>query len=573
MMNANKKHVIVKSLLAACLLAGSSISAVAQTDSEFQPVVVASISSAGELLSDLSSLGEMIGMKDLDWTALTQNEDVVEALDKTRPIGTIVRTDGSTFESLGFLPVQNIDALFEALEPIIGTPSDNGDGIYEIDQPIALYVKHENGWAFVSQTMDVLSDLPEDPASLLGHLDQEYDVAIRAHIHNVPQIFRQMAIGWIQFGVQEELSQLDGLDDSQSELRRQWMNNSLKQMNSLINETDTITLGWDVDQSGRQVQLDMGMTAVAGTTSAERMKTIKLAASEHAGFLLDDAAATLHFHSEMSPEDILNTVQMLNGVKVGALEYLDDDEGFSTDESREKAQQVLGGLFDIVASTVESGVLEGGAAIFTKPDSLSLVTGGRLQDGEALEQNLRNLANLVQEEDGFPKVQWNTGEVQGIRLHSLQLPIEDERLAKILGDRLQIVLGTGPQQGYVALGDGAEDLLKRVIDKSAEDRNELLAPSQIVVALSPIVKYLESLRDDFPELETMADIEVGASGRDRVIAKTVPIENGVMSRIVIEEDALRVLGALGQALGEQFRAAAAAQFDAPLEPGLNLDEE
>ena len=46
-----------------------------------------------------------------------------------------------------------------------------------------------------------------------------------------------------------------------------------------------------------------------------------------------------------------------------------------------------------------------------------------------------------------------------------------------------------------------------------------------------------------------------------------------MSRIVIEEDALRVLGALGQALGEQFRAAAAAQFDAPLEPGLNLDEE
>ena len=558
MMNAAKTHVV--SMLTLTLLAGTSIPAMAQTETEFKPVVVASVSKVEELLSDVTLLGELTGTKDFDWTALPGAEAVVDALDKNRPAGTIVRTDGTNFETLGFLPVQNLDALLEALKPYVGEPNDNGDGIYEFQQPIAFYVKHQNDWAFISGTIEPLSDLPQDPVSLLGQLNRKYDVAFRAHVNNVPLIYRQMVLGWVQFGFQEEMSQLDGLDDPRSELRRQWMNNSLQQMNGLINETDTITIGWNVDQSARQVKVDVGMTAVDGTNSAERMKTIKMAKSAHAGFLLDDAAVAMHFHSEMSADDIQNTVRMLQGVKTGALEQLERDEELSSDEARDKSQQVLSGLFDVLVSTVESGDLEGGAALIAVPDSLALVVGGHVKDGQAFEQTLRNLANLARQEDGFPPVQWDAGEIEGIHIHTLLLPIEDEHVVKVVGDRLEIAMGTGSKHGYVALGKNAEALLKRVIEKSAADREEILPPSQMVVALSPIVKYLESLRDDFPALQNMPHIELGASGRDRVVFETEPIERGAMSRITLEEDALRALGELGRGIAEQVRAAVPAQL-------------
>ena len=562
-MNAGKTHVV--NMLTLTLLAGSSIPVMAQTETELKPVVVASVSKVEEFLSDVTFLGELTGTKGVDWTQLTGVEEVVDSLDKNRPVGTIVRTDGTNFETLGFLPVHSLDALLEALKPYVGEPNDNGDGIYEFQQPVAFYVKHQNGWVFISGTMESLSDLPQDPVSLLGQLNHEYDVAFRAHVNNVPLIYRQMALGWVQFGFQEEMSQLDGLDDSQSELRRQWMNNSMQQMNALVNETDSLTIGWNVDQSARQVRIDVGMIAVDGTSSAERMKTIKMATSELNGFLLEDAAAAMHFHSEMSVDDIQTAVRMLQGVKTGALEQLGDDEELSSDEARDKAQQVLSGLFDVLVSTVESGHLEGGAALIVEPDSLALVVGGQVKDGQAFEQSLRNLSHLAHQEDGFPKVHWDAGEIEGIRIHTVLLPIEDEQIVKLVGDRLEIAMGTSPKHGYVAFGENAEALLERVIEKSAADREKILPPSQMVVALSPIVKYLESLRDVFPALQNMPHIELGASGRDRVVFETVPIERGAMSRIMLEEDAMRTLGELGRGIAEQVRAAVPAQLGQ--EPG------
>jgi len=566
MICTTKNHALIHCLISFCLFLGICSPLTAQTEDEFQPVLVASISSVDELMSDLDALASMVGMEGVDWAALTQNEATFEAIDKTRPIGAIVRTNGTEFETLAFIPVKDFQALLAALQPYIGEASDNGDGIYEIEQPLSLYVKHENGWAFISQDMDRFMDLPADPASLLGQLHKEYDVGVRAHIHNVPEIYRQMTLGWIQFSVQEELSQLDGLEDSQSEMRRQWMNNSLQQMNALINETDTISVGWTVDQDQRQIEMDLTMTAVEGTGSAERMKKIKLVTSQHAGFLLDDAAFKMHFHTEMADDDIQNTIQMLNGVKVGALGFLEQDDEFSNEESREQAQQVLGGLFDIIVSTVESGVLEGGVAVIANQSELTVVAGGRLQDGDVFKNSLKKLADLVEREDGAPKVQWAAGRIGSVELHELYLPIEDENVAKLLGDQLHLVMGTGARQGYLALGNGADKLLQRVIEESAKRTEEMLPPSQVTIAMSPVVEYLASLEDSFSMSEGLADVALGENGRDRVIVETLPIEGGALSRIVVEEDALRVIAEIAQMVYAQIQAAAIGQFQQEFDP-------
>ena len=549
MMKATKFYTVI--LLVLYLLGGAVIPAMAQTELEIKPLVVVSISNVKELLSDLHFLGGLTGTKNNDWLAMSGASAIVDALDKTRPMGAIVETDGTDFTTLGFLPIENLDALLEALKPLVGEPNDNGDGIYEIHQPVSLYFKHENGWVFIASNLESLSELPQDPVTMLGQLNHEYDVALRAHVHNVPLIYRQMAFGWIQFGIQEEMSQLEDLEDSQTKLRQQWMKDSLQQINVLINETDAITIGWTVAQESRQVQVDIAMTAVEGTSSEERMKTIKMGTSDFAGFLLDDAVGAMHFHSDISISDKQNVVRFLKEIKAGALEQLGHDEIPSNDGASGKASQVLGGLFDIFVTTAEAGTLEGGAAMVATAESLALVVGAALEDGHAFEKSLKELANMAHEEDSIPEVDWNTAEVQGIHIHTLHLPMDDEQIMKVVGDRLEIAVGAGDHHGYIAIGTGSEALLKRVIEKSTADREEILPPSQLRIAVSPLIQYLKLWQDDFPALENVLQNNFEVTGRDRIVFETVPIPRGVRNRLTLEEDALRILGGLGRRIGGQ----------------------
>ncbi len=549
MMKATKFHKVI--LLILCLSGRAAIPVMAQPELETKPLMVVSISNVKELLSDLNFLGGLTGAKNNDWLAASGAFAIVDALDKTRPMGAIVETDGTDFTTLGFLPIENLDALLEALKPFVGEPNDNGDGIYEIHQPVTLYFKQANGWVFIAPNLEELSELPKDPVALLGQLNHDYDAALRAHVHNVPLIYRQMALGWIQFGIQEEMSQLEGLEDSQSKLRQQWMKDSLQQINVLINETDTITLGWTVAQESREVWVDMAMTAVEGTSSEERMKTIQMGTSDFAGFLLDDAVAAMHFHSDISTTDKQNVVRFLKGVKTGALEQLGHGEILSNDGVNGKASQVLGRLFDVFVTTAEAGALEGGATMVATAESLALVVGGALKDGQAFERSLKELANMAHEEDGVPEVDWNTAEVQGVHIHTLHLPMDDEQIMKLVGDRLEIAIGTGDHYGYIAIGTGSEALLKRVIEKSTADREEILPPSQLRIAVAPLIQYLKLWQDDFPALENVLQNDFEVTGRDRIVFETVPILRGVRNRLTLEEDVLRILAELGRRIGGQ----------------------
>ena len=536
---------LVTVLLATIQILLASVLVADESPLTSQPVVVVSISGADDVLQGVQLIAEAVS-PDIGQLAASWSNRWTKGMDRSRPAGVVIRTNGATFQTLGFLPVNDLKALFEALADQIGEPLDAGDGLYEISMPTPFFVKQNEGWAFIAQDVDVLTALPEDPVQLLEGLDTEYGVAVRAYVNNIPLMFRQMAMGWTQFGIQEQLSQLEGLEDARSVMQRKLIANSSDKFESLLNETETITLGWKFDPSSNTTHLDVGITAVEGTTASQRMEMIKRTTSQFAGFLLPTAAAQMLYTSSMVDEDIDYTAAMLQAIKIRSLEQLAHDNEISGHEAREDAQAVLAELFDVLIETVETGQLQGGASLVLEPGSFGLVAGGYVPDGARLEKSLHNLFELAQREDGFPEVDWGEKEYKGVRFHSFDVSVTDNRLHPVLGEQLEFALGTGEHCGYVSVGNDPVTLIKRVMDQSHDDRDELLPPSRIQISLLPVLDYLASISDQLPGLAGVNEFAASASGQDRVIVESLPVEKGVISRITLEEDVLYVFAKLLQ---------------------------
>ena len=92
------------------------------------------------------------------------------------------------------------DALLAQHPALVSYPQD--DGSYKLNvQAFALYMKQVGDWTFVSQAPEGFASAPEDPAKLLGGLDTQYDMGVQAHIQNIPEVFRQLAVEQIKLGM------------------------------------------------------------------------------------------------------------------------------------------------------------------------------------------------------------------------------------------------------------------------------------------------------------------------------------------------------------------------------------
>lgn len=528
-----------------------------------KPVVTVAISSVDQVLANCQEFrtSMQLGMGEI--AALFKKLGVSKGLNRTRPVGLIVKTGGDSFRTFGFLPVHDRQTLIESLTQAWGELMDVGDAVVEIPAPVPVYARIENKWAFVATDAETLLEVPEDPILLLDGLEKEYDLAIRAQINNIPLIYRQLAIGWVQFAIQEEMSQLDGLEDLQSRLQRKMMQDSLVQFQSLVNETETISFGWDMLPSTKDMRFDVAITAVEGTSSAERMAGIKETVSRFSGFLLSDASVQLHFAADIPKDDTERTLYVLKAMKLQALDELQRDPEITDQNFRSDAQDVLGGLFDIVITAVEGEHIEGGAAMILEDDTFSLIAGGHVVNGADFAKRLRDFCELCDQDDGFPEVSWNVAEHRGVHFHRWEIPVGHPSLAPVVGERLEITLGTGEECGYLSVGSESGDLLKRVLDRSHQMKDSVVPPSQMSVSLRPIVRYLNQIDADNPNWPKLTNFLGGVNGRDRITMENKPIERGSLTQVTIERDVVRIVGQLmNQYVGQMINIA-----PSPLEAG------
>jgi hypothetical protein len=510
---------------------------------ELKPLLIVSVASVDEVLADVKYITKASGFEGAGNTADFFGKAYTNGVDRKRPIGVIVAPkDGGDFIAVSFVPVSDMKAILATLKEPVGEPKDVGDGVLELAiGPQSAFIKETNGWAFVAREKEHLAELPADPMALLGTLPKDYTIAAKVHLQNLPAELKKMAADQMRIGLSRALENAPregGVDrEFQEKLGRVYVENIVR----ILDETDEIVFGLQIDAAGQRTFIDLGQTAVAGTRMAKQLEALANTKSGFSAFLMPEAAVSFNASGTVAKEDLDQLRAMMDGVKANALKDLDNNPDLDATR-RAAAKELLGGFIDIVMKTLEEGKVDGGATLLLEPKSLNFVAGGLVADGAKVDALFKKLTDLAKDEPDAPEIKLNAGQHGGITLHKITGPIpEGEAEAReILGDKLNFVLGTGPKSVYVAFGKDAEGLLKKVIDQVTQKGPADVPPSQLNVALLPILKFAASV-DDNPIVPALVSV-LEKSGKDKITMVTTPRPRGSNTRILVEEGVLQLIG-------------------------------
>jgi hypothetical protein len=507
---------------------------------DLKPVAIVSLPSSDTIVTDLTFIGRVIDMPDLR-DKFEAASAQVKGLDKTKPIGLALVIDEGMPKIVGFVGTTDLKALLGSLP--FGPPTDNGDGSFDVNSPQGpVRVVQRGGWAVFSNAPALLKSVPADPSRMLDGMDKEYTAAVRFNVQNIPADMRDKFVGFIKLSVEASLQQGPDEDEKEFELRKNTALTALKQIDELARDTDKFTIGLAVDTEAKSVHADASLTFVAGSELAKNVLNEAGGKSDFAGFLLPNAALNFNFSQKMSPESI---AQMSAMVKAGRLKIqgaVEKDPTLGDEATKKTVKELVDQAFDILESATKAGKMDAGGALILEPKALTFAAGGYLPDGASVEKTFKKFVEFGQNDPNFPAVKFDVETYKGVRFHTMVIPMKDEQAKQLFGDNLDFYLGVGEHSAYVAFGKGSLELLKTVIAKSAADANTPVLPFQLNVALTPIVRFINSMQPGNPAAAMIGQTLAASAGKDHLKVQTKMIENGASIRIEAEEGVLKVIG-------------------------------
>lgn len=546
--------------------------AAAPAGAEMKMVAALACTSYDHLINDVTFIGSLIGQPDIaqgievQLGAMTGGKGLA-GVDKTKPWGLILQTDGMQFLPVVCLPVTNADDVLAAIAAIGAEVKDGGGGVTQLSLPDgkSIFLKNAGGWSFLAQNQASLARVPKDPQAAFAGLLKDYDLAAHAKVHNVPPMYRQMAILTLQAAMQQQLLRQPQESDEEFAARRQKVQDQMQQTVQQIQELDTLTIGWLVDAPKKQSVLEFTYKIVPDGTLAKQFAAYGEPRTNFAGFRQADAAATFSIVAKADPEaiqkDLAQFETMINGARAnfdkGVDEHADQLEG----AKRDAIKAVAGEWFDALEETLKSGQVDGAASLHVSPNSLALVAGALVKDTAKIENGLKKLDEEFKGSPNFDGIQWNAASHEGVSIHTMSIPVppSEDGPAKLLGDQANIAFGIGPQAVYLAVGKDNLDALKQAIDASKAEPNKLVSPFELTFAFAPLMEVAATQATDEAQrarAQAVAEmLKTEAPGRDhvRIVAQMVP--NGLRYRLEAEEGALRTI--LMKAVEAQQQAAAA----------------
>ena len=517
-----------------------------------KPAVVVSLASVDQLLGNVGYLTRMAGSPEVGAIVSIMSAQYIEGLDTKQPAGGYLAFSPQP-SGVVFLPVSDFDTVVAKLEETLGEVEDLGDGVKRLKLQREIFLREKEGWVFASDQQANLDNVPADPKQLLEGLYETYDIAIRANVQSVPAEIRQMILSEIKQGFDRTVASEQ--DEEKRRAQKEIGSRVIDRIVRFADESDQLTVGWGTASEEGKTYIDFSATALAGSSLADEIDSAVTMKSDFAGFLIPDAAATFHFAAPVSEDDIERTVLMLNDAREEALKAIDKDDKLPSDEARATAKDIVGSLMDVLQKTIEAGKLNGGAALVLEPRNINFVAGGFVADGKAVASDLKRLVELAKQSEDNPgiEVKFDVATHGGVTMHTVDVPVpaREEDARKILGEKLNVVLGTGATSVYFAFGNDSMELLKQVIDGSAAAAGQT-APMTLDVALTPILEFAASVDDD-PIVAGLAESLRNGQGKDRVAISSKAIPRGVAYRIEVEEGVLQLIGQAQKLINAQDR--------------------
>jgi len=517
-------------------------------ESASKPVAVLSIASYERLMVDLKFLGNLMGTPDLDQNLegmiqlFTQGQGFA-GLDKKRPLGLTLTTDGLQFQPILVLPVSNLKQLLEALEGIVGQAQDAGNGVFELDIfSQKFYVREVAGYSFWGQSPEALADLPKDGAALFGGLDKSYDIAGRLYVQNVPPVFRSLIVDQLKMGVETGLARQPSETDESYGKRKKLVEDQLATLTKIINDVDQLTLGMALNAEAKSAYLDIGVTAMPGTPTAKQLAQVRNTKSNFGGFISPEAAASVNVSATLAPDNTPTIVAALQAFRTQVMERIETGTRLQDENVKKLTKVLIGHVFDAVRTTFETGTIDGGATLNLSDKSLSFIAGAYVAQPKALEDAIRQFGKDMQGQPGFPGIKFDAATHAGVRFHTTSIPVPaEDPLAKVLGPSLDVAIGIGEKSAYLAVGSNSLAQLKEAIDKSKLEAGKEVPPARMEIALASIFQFAAAVQND-PEVTANAQELAKAKGKDHIHVVVTPQPTGINIRLEGQEGVLQLLG-------------------------------
>jgi hypothetical protein len=274
---------------------------------DWKPVVVVSISGYDKLMDNVAMLGKVSGNPELARELivilkLIAIQQEMGGPERTRPWGAVLQTDGDELSGCAFIPSANLSKLAAMVEPLVGKAEESGRGIYKVRSRVKpVYVTQRDGWAFFAYSPEALDAVPADPIALLAGLNERYDVAVRIHTPNILPKHREKIIAWLNTQVEPYAEQQQNEPARVYALRKQATDAVLRPALAAVNDAETVTIGWALDNEAQKTHVDVAMTAKAGTETARAMAGVVDVAPVEFSLALGETAKCLA--AEGKPEN------------------------------------------------------------------------------------------------------------------------------------------------------------------------------------------------------------------------------------------------------------------------------
>lgn len=553
---------------AVSLVVATPVVAVAQSEpaGELKNVAVVAGAPYEKLISDITFLGSLAGKPELGQMVegglafFTQGKGTT-AIDKQQAWGVIVQTDGGNFLPVGCLPVTKPNDLLEVAKAYGSEIKDGENGTKEIKLPNqkTIFVKIDNGMAFIAMSAASLEKLPTNPKQVLTKIVGDYDITAHVSLKNVPEMYREFAVTAMQAGVQQQMKKKDDESDEQFAERQKMTEAQMAQMKRMINEIDSLTFGWAVDSKQQRTYADFSYVFVADSKMAKQMAAYSSPKTNFAGFYQPDAAATLTFAAKGDPQLMAEDMAQLDASLKSAQQQLNGEIEKKVDdaEASDALKAAFGEWFAALEATIKAGEIDGGAAVQLSTNSMTAIAGVHVVDTAKIESGLKKLEEAAKKSPKFPGIKWNASEHAGVKFHTLSVPVPDgdKGPRQLFGDTLEVAVGISDKATYFALGKNNIETVNKAIDASAASPGKSVPPFELAISLGPIMEVAAEQAEDGKQKEIvlkMADyLKNQAQGRDHVRAVGQVIPNGLKYHFEAEEGVLKAIGTAAAAAQQQ----------------------
>ena len=507
-----------------------------------EPVLVVTIGSINKLMQDVNYVTGAVGQPQAGGMFSMMASMFTRGIDTTQPIGILVPLVNGAPQPIAVVPTKDVKQVLKSLEAQTGPADELSDGKTLV---IALganmvYIRQVGDWAVLAPSSELLELAPADPTTLFEGMGNDYLIAVRLKMQQVPAETRGILTAQLRQGFEQAMAKQNNDD---AEAGREVAEATLKQLDQFINETDMLKFGINVDQAGKQIVMDGSFTAVPGTQLASVYSGTQAIPSQFASVIREDAAAFYHAATSISAEAVEQTRSSMK-TTLSAVENAIANEDKLNDVQRAEISAMIDRVADLGLRTVAEGRADIGALLLADQQQFQFVFGAFVADGNEAAQIVKDLAAKIENEPGAPTFLFDQSTYKDVTMHVVEadVPESEDEARRVFGDKLRVHIGTAPKAVYAAVGKNSEAAMKELIDAGGADTGANRPVGQLRLKLMPILQFAQSVEAN-DALAAMIDSLSRASdpGLLTVTQKSIPF--GQESHITIGEGMLQAIGA------------------------------